>query len=76
MRKLAPSSAIGEIFAIIAPAWMLSACWRSGTSLRAVVRGHRWRPLSGENISASCTMESGSKLVAREGDLRQETRDW
>jgi len=74
-RKLAPSSAIGEIFATIAFAWMFPVLWRSGTSLRAVMCGHRWRPVSRESISASCTMRPGWKFVAREGDLRQETRD-
>lgn len=74
-RKLAPSSAIGAIFATIAFSWMLSVLWRSGTSLRAVMRGHRWRPVSREGVSASCTMGPGWKFIAREGDLRQETRD-
>jgi hypothetical protein len=40
-----------------------------------VMCGHRWRPVSRESISASCTMRPGWKFVAREGDLRQETRD-
>lgn len=74
-RKLAPSSAIGEIFAIIASAWMFPVRSRSGTSFRAVVPGHRSRAVPREDFVASCTMKDGWKFLTREGDSRQKTRD-
>jgi len=58
-RKLAPSSAIGEIFARIALAWIFPWRWPSGASVRAVLRGHRWRPVLIEDFPASCTMRPG-----------------